>query len=572
MKKPKKVRIALKHYYKKRQRGLEFIRSYEKKPDKRLFSESPTPFLFLLHLSNGDEHDYHTVLPFLSQFGTISNLVVVPGINYGYIAFTDTESAAQAHETFNQVTTKLPFQPKPHPIALQYTPLHFHELKLIEGATCDLQIPVNGLTKINEYISQEYEELIVEELDKNKWEALTNRRVQHYGFDFVYGANNVNPDEPSKPMPEWIQPLLDQLYEKYNLQFDQLTVNEYLPGNSIPPHIDSHSPFEETIAAVSLLSPIAMLFRKDNEDHNLFIEPRSLVVMQDEARYTWKHAITQRKYDILNGNVVFRNRRISLTFRKLRNKPCECRFPEYCDRNTLNKTLENSDVKKPTNIEKEFVYETYDKIAPHFSNTRYKPWPKVEEFLRSQPPHCLVLDIGCGNGKYLAGDPLCRIGTDRSKNLLGICSEREFSTFTADCLDLPVREHTFDVCISIAVIHHLSTDSLRLQAVTELLRVLAPGGSALIYVWAKEQTERSFTEQDCFVPWHLNVKYEDGEVSGEVAQEKQAVVYKRFYHVFVKGELEKLVFSANSGNYKFQILQSYFDRSNWCVIAKKVSK
>jgi len=32
-------------------------------------------------------------------------------------------------------------------------------------------------------------------------------------------------------------------------------------------------------------------------------------------------------------------------------------------------------------MEKEHVYDVYDKIAPHFSHTRYKPWPKVKQFL-----------------------------------------------------------------------------------------------------------------------------------------------------------------------------------------------
>lgn len=31
----------------------------------------------------------------------------------------------------------------------------------------------------------------------------------------------------------------------------------------------------------------------------------------------------------------------------------------------------------PTDLEKKHVYEVYDKIAPHFSHTRYKPWPKI---------------------------------------------------------------------------------------------------------------------------------------------------------------------------------------------------
>ena len=38
---------------------------------------------------------------------------------------------------------------------------------------------------------------------------------------------------------------------------------------------------------------------------------------------------------------------------------------------------------KPTDIEKKHVYEVYDKISAHFSQTRYKPWPLVAEFLNS---------------------------------------------------------------------------------------------------------------------------------------------------------------------------------------------
>lgn len=34
-----------------------------------------------------------------------------------------------------------------------------------------------------------------------------------------------------------------------------------------------------------------------------------------------------------------------------------------------------------TDMEKKHVYEVYEKIAPHFSNTRYKPWPKIKKYL-----------------------------------------------------------------------------------------------------------------------------------------------------------------------------------------------
>jgi hypothetical protein len=41
-------------------------------------------------------------------------------------------------------------------------------------------------------------------------------------------------------------------------------------------------------------------------------------------------------------------------------------------------SVEKCNETTPTDIEKKYVYEIYEKIAPHFSSTRYKPWPKIE--------------------------------------------------------------------------------------------------------------------------------------------------------------------------------------------------
>lgn len=50
-----------------------------------------------------------------------------------------------------------------------------------------------------------------------------------------------------------------------------------------------------------------------------------------------------------------------------------------------------------------------------------------------------------------------------------------------------VRENYFDYAISIAVLHHLSTQERRTKALLEIKRCLKPGGRALVTVWAKEQ-------------------------------------------------------------------------------------
>lgn len=81
---------------------------------------------------------------------------------------------------------------------------------------------------------------------------------------------------------------------------------------------------------------------------------------------------------------------------------------------------------KPSQLEKKYVYDIYEKIAPHFAHTRYKPWPKIEKFLKELPSGALVADIGCGNGKYLGINPdIFMIGTDRSENLIEICKTKD---------------------------------------------------------------------------------------------------------------------------------------------------
>jgi ubiquinone/menaquinone biosynthesis C-methylase UbiE len=57
------------------------------------------------------------------------------------------------------------------------------------------------------------------------------------------------------------------------------------------------------------------------------------------------------------------------------------------------------------NTENQYVYKVYDFIAPHFSETRYKPWPVVVQFLESFQKYSFIADVGCGNGKYFGVNP-----------------------------------------------------------------------------------------------------------------------------------------------------------------------
>ena len=45
----------------------------------------------------------------------------------------------------------------------------------------------------------------------------------------------------------------------------------------------------------------------------------------------------------------------------------------------------------------------YEEISSHFNETRHKQWPNVAKFIESIEPGGILLDVGCGNGKYLHG-------------------------------------------------------------------------------------------------------------------------------------------------------------------------
>jgi tRNA (uracil-5-)-methyltransferase TRM9 len=244
--------------------------------------------------------------------------------------------------------------------------------------------------------------------------------------------------------------------------------------------------------------------------------------------------------------------------------------------------------------ESEFVHDVYNEIAQHFSQTRYKPWPIVGDFLETRPRHSLGVDVGCGNGKYLAiNDSLYIIGSDYSTGLIGQAKqlhgdEKCNDILVADGLNLPHSANTFDFAISIAVIHHFADEKRRVDAVKEILRVLNKGGQALIYCWALEQknSRRGYHEgmdQDVLVPWVLAKKAEkkpkqkkgtkleqkpaeeETLIAQENEKEEKLPVKMRFYHLYKQGELVENCIQAGG-----RVVRDGYERDNWWAVVEKV--
>lgn len=228
---------------------------------------------------------------------------------------------------------------------------------------------------------------------------------------------------------------------------------------------------------------------------------------------------------------------------------------------------------KPAAYEEEHVHEVYEQIANHFSQTRYKPWPIVNDFLVGIAPGSVGLDVGCGNGKYLTVNrDVFIVGSDHSTNLAKIAKQHQpHDAIVADNLALPHGGGSdggrFDFAISIAVIHHLSTPERRVEAIEKILECLKPEGQVLIYVWALEQktSRRGWDEgheQDVMVPWVMRTpkqKLENGEVI-----EGTETTYQRYYHLYKSGELADNV--ARAGG---EVVRAGYEKDNWWAVAKR---
>lgn len=161
-----------------------------------------------------------------------------------------------------------------------------------------------------------------------------------------------------------------------------------------------------------------------------------------------------------------------------------------------------------------------------------------------------ILDAGCGNGvlyDILAGRSIIYTGLDVSVKLLKIAQARvkrldskaRAKFVKGEVTKLPFKDHGFDLVFALAVLHHIPSDVLRQTAVSELWRILKPGGKVIATVWnlASDYAEERFQVG-------RQLKHPPaGWEAGDVAVPWKATPGKkidRYVHLFDKKEIISL--------------------------------
>lgn len=168
---------------------------------------------------------------------------------------------------------------------------------------------------ISNFITEEEEKQLMDNIDNHRWINLSNRRLQNHGG---------NPNEKGmlvQDLPSFLKrfneaklhKLFDELLAKHPNQEEvsklkqktpnHVLVNEYFPNQGIMYHKDGPI-YLDCVFIVSLLSSVVLRFKKDlnqkEDDFCLVLEPRSLIVFTDDLYHVYHHAISENEVEIIN--------------------------------------------------------------------------------------------------------------------------------------------------------------------------------------------------------------------------------------------------------------------------------
>lgn len=164
-----------------------------------------------------------------------------------------------------------------------------------------------GLTYLPDFLSEEEERALVSVCEPLPLEPVRmrggvgRRETIHFGYDYDYDAWTL---QPAPDPPEAFAEILRRCAETASISpeaLQQVMVARYPPGATINWHRDAPM-FGSPVIGISLLSRCEMRFRRavgrdegarrrSFERYALVLEPRSLYILDGEARTLWQHSI-----------------------------------------------------------------------------------------------------------------------------------------------------------------------------------------------------------------------------------------------------------------------------------------
>eukprot|EP00536_Pseudo-nitzschia_multiseries_P009259 jgi/Psemu1/200262/e_gw1.254.50.1 len=212
---------------------------------------------------------------------------------------------------------------------------------------------VHGLEYYRNFLSLDEQTEVLDLLYSNPWqEGVIARRQQFYGEVYYHTSFKSKILQGyDSGMRKWLDKTMP-FFEQEGLMEapTQVLINEYRNNMGIASHFEDFDAFGPVIVTISLISPVYMTLKKpttqpkpdgsDNTNINacdsyddvvkILLEPGSLLIMKDDARFKYRHGIGKYKWINLPSSQELSQceafsikrddsyRRVSLTIRHLK--------------------------------------------------------------------------------------------------------------------------------------------------------------------------------------------------------------------------------------------------------------
>jgi alkylated DNA repair dioxygenase AlkB len=164
-----------------------------------------------------------------------------------------------------------------------------------------------GLVYVSDFVGIRQHDLVVELIEAHThWTPLGGKRRLSFGFEYGVGAKRIVATAP--PIPARLHELAIQIADAGLMREvpNQVTIQEYQPGQGIGKHIDAPC-FGGELVTISLLSGCAMRFtRIGSAPFRQELEPRSALALSGPARSEWRHEISPHGIRSLRLSATFR--------------------------------------------------------------------------------------------------------------------------------------------------------------------------------------------------------------------------------------------------------------------------
>lgn len=183
-----------------------------------------------------------------------------------------------------------------------------------------------------EFLIPADQEALLQAVDSvDEWTSLRRRRLQQWG------GTPLPEGMQQEPLPPYLTTVIARLVDVFGVSEtpNHVLINEYTPGQGIMPHRDGPL-YHPRVAILSLGGTVAMDLNPPqgggDESLQVVLRPGSLLIFEEDVYEKWMHGIAETGEDIIGdhainahlasckaGDVLQRDRRVSLTIRHVLN-------------------------------------------------------------------------------------------------------------------------------------------------------------------------------------------------------------------------------------------------------------